>query len=126
MSISIEAKKSKCVSKLLSDIAKENNLKSFFKGSVDENFSESNFNEIIWFADSVQFFDEENTPRETPPVTWSVFKTRMDESLSKVEYVYNRVLEYPSVQEQLDMIFKDVDAWKETIQAIKDKYPKPE
>ena len=28
-------------------------------------------------------------------------------------------------QEQLDMIFKDIDDWKSKVQAIKNKYPKP-
>ena len=36
-----------------------------------------------------------------------------------------RRLEYPSIQDQLDDIFHNgIDGWKETIQAIKDKYPK--
>lgn len=35
--------------------------------------------------------------------------------------------DYPTVEEQLDKIFHEgLDAWKEQIQAIKDKHPKPE
>lgn len=41
------------------------------------------------------------------------------------QYQVNRKGEYPDIAEQLDMIFKDIDGWKATIQAIKDKYPKP-
>lgn len=42
-------------------------------------------------------------------------------------YSDKRVSEYPSIQDQLDTIFHDgIDAWKQQIQAIKDKYPKPE
>ena len=41
-------------------------------------------------------------------------------------YKYQRAAEYPSIADQLDKIFHDgIDEWKETIQAIKDKYPKP-
>jgi hypothetical protein len=41
-------------------------------------------------------------------------------------YKYQRAKEYPSYADQLDKIFHDgIDEWKETIQAIKDKYPKP-
>jgi hypothetical protein len=41
-------------------------------------------------------------------------------------YVYQRASEYPSLVDQLDMIFHGgVDEWKSQIQAIKDKYPKP-
>jgi hypothetical protein len=125
MSISIDVKKSKAVTRLIHDIAVENDLKQFVKGAVDENFSEEEFNNIIWFHQTTEFFREDEVERLPSPVTWEEFKTRLDESLSRVEYVYNRRLEYPSVEEQLDMIFKDIDGWKETIQAIKDKYPKP-
>jgi hypothetical protein len=42
-------------------------------------------------------------------------------------YADLRKEEYPTIQEQLDIIFhQGLDAWKEQIQAIKDKYPKPE
>ena len=41
-------------------------------------------------------------------------------------YKYQRAAEYPSIVEQLDKIFHDgIDEWKETIQAVKTKYPKP-
>lgn len=39
-------------------------------------------------------------------------------------YAEKRLMEYPSLPEQLDMIFHDIDAWKATISAIKAKYPK--
>jgi hypothetical protein len=40
-------------------------------------------------------------------------------------YKYQRAKEYPSIVDQLDKIFHDgIDEWKETIQAVKDKYPK--
>lgn len=42
-------------------------------------------------------------------------------------YKYSRQAEYPAIEDQLDDIFwNGLDAWKENIQAIKDKYPKPE
>ena len=40
-------------------------------------------------------------------------------------YKYQRAAEYPSIADQLDKIFHEgIDGWKETIQAVKDKYPK--
>ena len=34
---------------------------------------------------------------------------------------------YPPITDQLDQIYHEgIDAWKETIQAVKDAYPKPE
>ena len=40
-------------------------------------------------------------------------------------YKDKRAAEYPSIVDQLDVIFHGgLDVWKEQIQAIKDKYPK--
>ena len=39
-------------------------------------------------------------------------------------YVEMRLQEYPSLQEQLDMIYHDMDAWRAQIAAIKAKHPK--
>lgn len=39
-------------------------------------------------------------------------------------YKEQRLQEYPSINEQLDMIYHDIDAWREKIAAIKSKYPK--
>ena len=40
-------------------------------------------------------------------------------------YKEKRQREYPPMAEQLDMIFHNgINAWKEQIQAVKDKYPK--
>lgn len=43
-------------------------------------------------------------------------------------YIEKRLTEYPSVQDQLDMIYWDkvnnTNVWQETITAIKTKYPK--
>ena len=40
-------------------------------------------------------------------------------------YARNRKAEYPSIADQLDDIYHNgIDAWKATIKATKDKYPK--
>tara|TARA_R110002051_G_scaffold286247_1_gene348688 strand:+ start:172 stop:459 length:288 start_codon:yes stop_codon:yes gene_type:complete len=40
-------------------------------------------------------------------------------------YQRNRKTEYPSIVDQLDDIYHNgIDAWKATIKAVKDKYPK--
>jgi len=40
-------------------------------------------------------------------------------------YKYKRAAEYPSFADQFDTIFHDgIDAWKEQINTIKEKYPK--
>ena len=41
------------------------------------------------------------------------------------EYQYKRIAEYPNIADQLDNIYHNgIDAWRTTIKAIKDKYPK--
>ena len=40
-------------------------------------------------------------------------------------YKKQRAQAYPSIADQLDQIYHEgIDAWKATIQAVKDKYPK--
>ena len=49
------------------------------------------------------------------------------EMRQQLRYSVNRRNEYPSIQDQLDKMYHDgFDAWKETIQAVKDAHPKPE
>ena len=60
-------------------------------------------------------------------------KEQIEQTLSELmvewetaEYSRLRAEEYPSIQDQLDILFHGgFDAWKAEIQAIKDKYPKP-
>ena len=43
------------------------------------------------------------------------------------EYQRQRAAEYPSFADQFDLLYHGgIDAWKAAIQAVKDKYPKPE
>ena len=45
--------------------------------------------------------------------------------LSKLDYQWKRADEYPSVVDQLDLIYHSgIDAWKAKIKETKDKYPK--
>jgi len=40
-------------------------------------------------------------------------------------YKYKRAAEYPSIVDQLDLMYHGgMDAWKATIQTVKNKYPK--
>ncbi len=46
--------------------------------------------------------------------------------LENNSYKSKRRAEYPSIEDQLDDIYHNgIDAWKATIKATKDKYPKP-
>jgi len=42
------------------------------------------------------------------------------------QYKYRRAQAYPSIADQLDTIYHEgIDAWKATIAAVKQEYPKP-
>jgi hypothetical protein len=42
------------------------------------------------------------------------------------QYQRNRAKTYPSIVDQLDILYHGgLDAWKETIDAVKNQYPKP-
>ncbi len=48
------------------------------------------------------------------------------QELTDTEYKRSREKEYPSIKDQLDMIYHNgVAGWKVEIKKIKDKYPKP-
>jgi phosphoglycolate phosphatase-like HAD superfamily hydrolase len=50
---------------------------------------------------------------------------RLQDEYDSNEYQRQRATEYPNVTEQLDYIYHNgVDAWKEMIESIKNKYPK--
>jgi len=60
-------------------------------------------------------------------------KTKLDSLLEglknewdKYQYARDRSREYPPLNEQMDMMYHDMDNWKASILAIKTKYPKAE
>tara|TARA_R100001230_G_C5608929_1_gene120975 strand:+ start:315 stop:668 length:354 start_codon:yes stop_codon:yes gene_type:complete len=65
---------------------------------------------------------------ETPVYTWKEIsdkKKLLEDEYANNEYQRQRQPEYPSIVDQLDDIYHNgIDGWKETIKAVKDKYPK--
>jgi hypothetical protein len=56
---------------------------------------------------------------------WDAREAAIISEQAKNAYRVSRQLEYPSVVDQLDILFHNgFDSWKAQIQAIKDKYPK--
>ena len=78
--------------------------------------SEFNFN-----AAGLQWLDE----KTTKPTDEEIL-TKLNELKVATQYKINRASEYPSVVDQLDLIYHSgIDAWKAKIKETKDKYPKP-
>ena len=68
--------------------------------------------------ETITAWDENNN---LVTINWSQVNAWTDPD----EYKYKRQAEYPSIADQLDDLYHNgVDAWKTTIKAIKDKYPK--
>ena len=64
------------------------------------------------------------TDKDEKPVT--VDMSAVNAEFTKQNYKNERAPEYPSVVDQLDLIYHSgVDAWKAKIKETKDKYPKP-
>jgi len=53
--------------------------------------------------------------------------TRLQAEWDALDYARDRTDGYPPITDQLDQIYHEgIDAWKETIKAVKDANPKPE
>ena len=72
--------------------------------------------------DKITWFD--NNPNKITVDQIRTKKAELDKIDEANEYQMQRVKEYPRIEEQLDMIYHDIDAWKTKIKTIKDKYPK--
>ena len=72
------------------------------------NILDNDINKISWLNDTVTIAKEDILAKQTA-----------------MAYINKRAAEYPSIVDQLDDIYHNgIDAWKETIKTVKDKYPK--
>lgn len=71
------------------------------------------YNTLIWESE------------EYPKPSKKEFNSVVQKALG-LEYKDNRRKEYPSIEDQLDILYHEgLDNWREIIKAVKDKYPKP-
>ena len=67
--------------------------------------------------------DKTFTDKDGKEVT--INESLVNTKISENEYKEKRRAQYPSIEDQLDDIYHNgIDKWKETIKAVKDKYPK--
>lgn len=85
-------------------------------------------NKILWangVATNLQWNSEESVPTEQEIL---VEIGRLQAEFELKQYQRARANEYPSLAEQLDMLYHDrinnTDTWMEAVQAVKNKYPK--
>ena len=74
-------------------------------------------------GDELEWLDTEQTQPTEAEIQAEV--TRLQAEYEANEYQRQRASAYPSIADQLDKIYHEgIDAWKATIQSVKDTYPK--
>ena len=75
--------------------------------------------------DGIGCFDDSGIPVELDEVAVEVETKKLLDALEALEYQRKRAIEYPTIVEQLDMLYHTgIDGWKQAIKEIKDKYPR--
>ena len=81
---------------------------------------------VVSIDDSAGAFDSSGNSVTLDSTKVAEARTALDAEYNAQEYARNREKEYPSVVDQLDLIYHSgIDAWKAKIKETKDKYPKP-
>ena len=76
---------------------------------------------LVWKA-----WDEHKKEIELDEELIEVELEKLQAAYDLLEFQRLRKLEYPKIEDQLDLLYhKGIDGWKEEIQKVKDKYPKP-
>ena len=82
--------------------------------------------ECVEVHDSRGAFDKDGKSITLEQSKIDAARTTLDAEAAATKYQRDRAAEYPSVVDQLDLIYHSgIDAWKAKIKETKDKYPKP-
>lgn len=101
-----------------------------YSGVVPDEFTQSEFKRIKWLKKGEVIHGDEVSLKS--PVTYKTFLAKYLEIKGQVVYQRSRKAEYPSVAEQLDMLWHAIDSgalntdseFYIQLKAVKDKYPK--
>ena len=78
------------------------------------------------YIDETVVKDKSGNVIETEQAKIDTARAAIDAEYAALDYSRSRAAEYPSVVDQLDLIYHSgIDAWKAKIKKTKDKYPKP-
>tara|TARA_R110002020_G_scaffold276517_1_gene491865 strand:+ start:30 stop:365 length:336 start_codon:yes stop_codon:yes gene_type:complete len=73
---------------------------------------------------NIIFWSSENEQSKPSKTVLNNLLKDLQNDWDKYQYARDRKVEYPGLDEQLDMIYHNIDDWKAKILAIKSKYPK--
>ena len=80
--------------------------------------------EWVLRGDELEWLDTNQTQPTEAEIAAEV--TRLEADYVAKQYQRDRAAAYPSIPDQLDQIYHEgIDAWKATITAVKQEYPKP-
>jgi len=80
--------------------------------------------EWVLRGDDLEWLDANQTQPTEAEIAAEV--TRLEADYAAKQYQRDRAAAYPSIPDQLDQIYHEgIDAWKATIAAVKQEYPKP-
>tara|TARA_Y100000114_G_scaffold79263_1_gene72953 strand:+ start:144 stop:434 length:291 start_codon:yes stop_codon:yes gene_type:complete len=81
---------------------------------------------VVSIDDSAGAFDKDGNSVTLEQSKIDAARATLDAEAAANKYKTDRAAEYPSVVDQLDLIYHSgIDAWKAKIKETKDKYPKP-
>ena len=81
---------------------------------------------VVSVDDKAGAFDKDGKSVNLDQSKIDTARSTLDAEYNAQEYARNRAKEYPTVVDQLDLIYHSgLDAWKAKIKETKDKYPKP-
>jgi hypothetical protein len=94
--------------------------------SLDHDAIRKAYPDAVTIDDGTGAFKADGSKIELVQSKIDAARTEIDKELAATKYQRDRAAEYPSVVDQLDLIYHSgIDAWKAKIKETKDKYPKP-
>lgn len=94
--------------------------------SLDHEAIYKSHSTVVSIDDSAGAFDKDGKSVTLDQSKIDAARTTINKELADTKYQRDRAAEYPSVVDQLDLIYHSgIDAWKAKIKETKDKYPKP-
>ena len=94
--------------------------------SLDHDAIRKAYPNAVTIDDGTGAFDKDGKSITLEQSKIDAARTTIDKELTDTKYQRDRAKEYPSVVDQLDLIYHSgIDAWKAKIKETKDKYPKP-
>ena len=93
---------------------------------IDHTAIKRAYPEAAVISEATGVFKEDGTEITIVQSEVDTARAAIDAEYAALDYARKRAAEYPSVVDQLDDIYHNgIDAWKATIKATRDKYPKP-